>query len=68
MIPTGIERHARARDAKLRAAAYAWSLHDIQRALPPPVIRRMAWLVTRYRYATTAQALDALRVTKEEVA
>lgn len=63
-----LRARTRARDATLRTAALAWSLHDIQRAMPPPLIRRMAWLVTRYRYATTAQALDALRVAREEAA
>ena len=58
----------RARDETLRHGALAWSLHDLQRSLHASTIRRMAWLVTRQRFATTAQALDALRVYREEVA
>lgn len=55
-------------DETLRRGALTWSLHDIQRNLHALTIKRMAWLVTRYRFATTAQALDALRVVREEVA
>ena len=63
-----LRARTRARDATLRTAALAWSLHDIQRAMPPATIRRMAWLVTRYRFATARAALDALRVVREEAA
>lgn len=55
-------------DDTLARGALTWSLHDIQRRHSGATIRRMAWLVTRFRFATVAQALNALRVARNEAA